>query len=70
MTQASAPRRRGGSSSAQVILSTEPILYPTSPIPTSGGDAAGRAYTRFAPQLKRQVLIAGAGSWCTIDKMT
>lgn len=35
MTQSFGPEARGGASSAQVILSNEPILYPTSRKPTS-----------------------------------
>ena len=52
MTQAFGPEARGGSSSAQVILSTEPILYPYVTQPDVLVVMPQEAYTRFAPQLK------------------
>lgn len=52
MTQSFGPEARGGSSSAQVILSTEPILYPYVTQPDILVVMSQEAYTRFAPQLK------------------
>jgi 2-oxoglutarate ferredoxin oxidoreductase subunit gamma len=52
MTQAFGPEARGGSSSAQVILSTEPILYPYVAHPDVLVVMSQEAYTRFAPELK------------------
>jgi len=52
MTQSFGPEARGGSSSAQVILSTEPILYPYVTHPDVLVVMSQEAYTRFAPQLK------------------
>jgi 2-oxoglutarate ferredoxin oxidoreductase subunit gamma len=52
MTQSFGPEARGGSSSAQVILSTEPILYPYVTAPDILVVMSQEAYTRFAPQLK------------------
>ena len=52
MTQAFGPEARGGSSSAQVILSTEPILYPYITQPDVLVAMSLEAYTRFAPQVK------------------
>ena len=52
MTQAFGPEARGGSSSAQVILSTEPILYPYVTHPDVLVVMSQEAYTRFAPGLK------------------
>jgi 2-oxoglutarate ferredoxin oxidoreductase subunit gamma len=52
MTQAFGPEARGGSSSAQVILSSEPILYPYVTRPDILVVMSQEAYTRFAPQLK------------------
>ena len=52
MTQSFGPEARGGSSSAQVILSTEPILYPYVTQPDVLVVMSQEAYTRFAPQLK------------------
>jgi 2-oxoglutarate ferredoxin oxidoreductase subunit gamma len=52
MTQSFGPEARGGSSSAQVILSTEPILYPYVTQPDMLVVMSQEAYTKFAPQLK------------------
>ncbi|HLK63165.1 MAG TPA: 2-oxoacid:acceptor oxidoreductase family protein [Bryobacteraceae bacterium] len=52
MTQSFGPEARGGSSSAQVILSTEPILYPYVAQPDILVVMSQEAYTRFSPQLK------------------
>jgi 2-oxoglutarate ferredoxin oxidoreductase subunit gamma len=52
MTQSFGPQARGGSSSAQVILSTGPILYPYVTSPDILVVMSQEAYTRFAPQLK------------------
>lgn len=52
MTQAFGPEARGGSSSAQVILSSDPILYPYITQPDILVVMSQEAYTRFTPQLK------------------
>ena len=52
MTQSFGPEARGGSSSAQVILSTEPILYPYVTRPDVLIVMSQEAYTRFTPELK------------------
>jgi 2-oxoglutarate ferredoxin oxidoreductase subunit gamma len=52
MTQAFGPEARGGSSSAQCILSDEPILYPYITQPDVLVVMSQEAYTRFAPELK------------------
>ena len=52
MTQSFGPEARGGSSSAQVILSSEPILYPYVTQPDVLVVMCQEAYTRFAPELK------------------
>lgn len=52
MTQSFGPEARGGSSSAQVILSDEPILYPYITRPDILIVMSQEAYTRFAPELK------------------
>jgi 2-oxoglutarate ferredoxin oxidoreductase subunit gamma len=52
MTQSFGPEARGGSSSAQVILSSEPILYPYVAQPDVLVVMSQEAYTRFTPQLK------------------
>ncbi len=52
MTQSFGPEARGGSSSAQVILSEEPILYPYVTQPDILVVMSQEAYTRFTPELK------------------
>ncbi len=52
MTQSFGPEARGGSSSAQVILSGEPILYPYITSPDILVVMSQEAYTRFTPELK------------------
>ena len=52
MTQSFGPEARGGSSSAQVILSGEPILYPYITRPDILVVMSQEAYTRFLPELK------------------
>jgi 2-oxoglutarate ferredoxin oxidoreductase subunit gamma len=52
MTQSFGPEARGGSSSAQVILSDGPILYPYVTRPDILVVMSQEAYTRFAPELK------------------
>jgi len=52
MTQSFGPEARGGSSAAQVILSTEPILYPYVTKPDILVVMSQEAYTVFASQLK------------------
>ena len=52
MTQSFGPEARGGSSSAQCILSDEPVLYPYITQPDVLVVMSQEAYTRFAPELK------------------
>jgi 2-oxoglutarate ferredoxin oxidoreductase subunit gamma len=52
MTQSFGPEARGGSSSAQVILSSAPILYPYVTLPDVLMVMSQEAYTRFSSQLK------------------
>ncbi len=52
MTQSFGPEARGGSSSAQVILSSDPILYPYVSRPDILVVMSQEAYTRFTPQIK------------------
>ncbi len=52
MTQNFGPEARGGSCSAQVILSGEPILYPYVTQPDILVVMSQEAYTRFTPELK------------------
>ncbi len=52
MTQAFGPEARGGSSSAQVILSDQPVLYPYVTRPDVLVVMSQEAFTRFAPEVK------------------
>ena len=52
MTQSFGPEARGGSSSAQVILSSDPILYPYVIQPDILVVMSQEACTRFTPELK------------------
>ncbi len=69
MTQAFGPEARGGSSSAQVILSTEPILYPYVTQPDILVVMSQEAYTRFAPQLKPGGILITEQELVHIDRL-
>src|ERR1019366_8882188 len=69
MTQAFGPEARGGSSSAQVILSTEPILSPYVAHPDILVVMSQEAYRRFSPQLKPGGILITEQELVTIDKM-
>ena len=69
MTQAFGPEARGGSSSAQVILSNEPILYPYVTQPDILVVMSQEAYTRFSPQLKPGGILITEQELVNIDKM-
>jgi 2-oxoglutarate ferredoxin oxidoreductase subunit gamma len=69
MTQAFGPEARGGSSSAQVILSTEPILYPYVTQPDILVVMSQEAYTRFAPQLKPGGILITEQELVNIDHL-
>lgn len=52
MTQSFGPEARGGASSAQVILSPTPVLYPYVTQPDVLVVMSQEAYARFVPELK------------------
>jgi 2-oxoglutarate ferredoxin oxidoreductase subunit gamma len=52
LTQSFGPEARGGASSAQLILSDEPVLYPYVNRPDILIVMAQEAYTKFTPELK------------------
>ncbi len=52
LTQSFGPEARGGASSAQVILSDQPIAYPYLTRPDILMVLSQQAYTRFSPELK------------------
>ncbi len=68
MTQSFGPEARGGSSSAQVILSTEPILYPYVTHPDVLVVMSQEAYTRFTPQLKPGGILITEQDMVRVDK--
>jgi 2-oxoglutarate ferredoxin oxidoreductase subunit gamma len=69
MTQAFGPEARGGSSSAQVILSTEPILYPYVTQPDILVVMSQEAYTKFSPQLKPGGILITEQELVNIDRL-
>ncbi len=69
MTQAFGPEARGGSSSAQVILSDEPIAYPYVTQPDVLVVMSQEAYTKFAPQLKPGGILITEQELVRIDKV-
>lgn len=69
MTQSFGPEARGGSSSAQVILSTNPILYPYVTQPDILVVMSQEAYTRFAPQLKPGGILITEQELVRIDQV-
>lgn len=69
MTQSFGPEARGGSSSAQVILSTEPILYPYVTQPDVLVVMSQEACTRFVPQLKPGGILITEQDLVRVDKM-
>ena len=69
MTQAFGPEARGGSSSAQVILSSEPILYPYVTSPDILVVMSQEAYARFAPQLKPGGILITEQELVNIDRL-
>jgi 2-oxoglutarate ferredoxin oxidoreductase subunit gamma len=69
MTQAFGPEARGGSSSAQVILSSEPILYPYVTRPDILVVMSQEAYTRFAPEVKPGGILIIERDLVAVDKI-
>jgi 2-oxoglutarate ferredoxin oxidoreductase subunit gamma len=69
MTQSFGPEARGGSSSAQVILSADPILYPYVAQPDVLVVMSQEAYTRFAPQLKPGGILIIEQELVRVDKV-
>ena len=69
MTQSFGPEARGGSSSAQVILSSEPILYPYVARPDILVVMSQEAYTRFAPDLKPGGILIAEQDLVRIDQI-
>jgi 2-oxoglutarate ferredoxin oxidoreductase subunit gamma len=69
MTQSFGPEARGGSSSAQVILSRDPILYPYVTQPDVLVVMSQEAHTRFTPQLKRGGILITEQDLVRVDAM-
>jgi 2-oxoglutarate ferredoxin oxidoreductase subunit gamma len=69
MTQAFGPEARGGSSSAQVILSQEPITYPYITQPDVLVVMSQEAYARFAPQVKPGGILITEQELVRIDRI-
>ena len=69
MTQSFGPEARGGSSSAQVILSSEPILYPYVTRPDILVLMSQEACTRFAQEVKPGGILITEQELVRIDKV-
>jgi len=69
MTQSFGPEARGGSSSAQVILSDTPILYPYITQPDILIVMSQEAYTRFSPELKRGGILVTEQELVRVEKV-
>ena len=69
MTQAFGPEARGGSSSAQVILSDDPILYPYVTQPDVLVVMSQEAATRFVPQIKPGGILITEQDLVRVDKI-
>lgn len=57
MTQNYGPEARGGASSAALVLSDEPILYPYTTAPDVLVALSQEAYSRFAPEMSPNGLL-------------
>jgi 2-oxoglutarate ferredoxin oxidoreductase subunit gamma len=57
MTQNYGPEARGGASSAALVLSDEPILYPYTTAPDVLVALSQEAYTRFVPEMSPRGLL-------------
>ena len=69
MTQSFGPEARGGSSSAQVILSDQPILYPYITQPDVLVVMSQEAYTRFSPELKPGGILITEHELVRVDQL-
>jgi 2-oxoglutarate ferredoxin oxidoreductase subunit gamma len=69
MTQSFGPEARGGSSSAQCVLSSEPILYPYITKPDILVVMSQEAYTRFVPELKRGGILITEQDLVRVDRI-
>lgn len=69
MTQSFGPEARGGSSSAQVILSNEPILYPYVTQPDVLVVLSQEAYSRFTPELKHGGILVTEQDLVRVDRI-
>jgi 2-oxoglutarate ferredoxin oxidoreductase subunit gamma len=69
MTQSFGPEARGGSSSAQVILSDAPILYPYITQPDVLVVMSQEAYTRFSPELKPGGILITEQELVRVDRI-
>jgi 2-oxoglutarate ferredoxin oxidoreductase subunit gamma len=69
MTQSFGPEARGGSSSAQCVLSTEPILYPYITQPDILVVMSQEAYSRFVPELKHGGILITEQDLVRVDQV-
>lgn len=57
MTQAYGPEARGGASSANIVISDEPIAYPFVQTPDILAALSQEAYTKFRPSTKPDAIV-------------
>ena len=57
LTQSFGPEARGGACSAQMVISSEPVLYPYLTTPDILVAMSQEAYTRFEPTLKEDGIL-------------
>jgi 2-oxoglutarate ferredoxin oxidoreductase subunit gamma len=57
MTQSHGPEARGGASSADLVVSTEPIAYPFVQMPDYLVAMSQEAYTKFRPTIKVDAMV-------------
>jgi 2-oxoglutarate ferredoxin oxidoreductase subunit gamma len=69
MTQSFGPEARGGSSSAQVLLSDQPILYPYVTQPDVLVVMSQEAYQRFAPETKPGGILITEQELVRVDRI-
>lgn len=69
MTQNFGPEARGGACSAQVILSTDPVLYPYVTQPDVLVVMSQEAYTLFSPQINPNGILVIEEDLVRIDRL-
>ncbi len=69
MTQSFGPEARGGAGAAQVILDSDPILYPYVTQPDILVIMSQEAYTKFAPEIKDHGILIVEQDLVRVDNL-